>query len=190
YTEYGTPIDPAQTAAVGTSAGYGWLGLKERSTTAETANLTLMGVRFYNRITGAFTSPDPIVGGNATSYNYPTDSVNKSDETGECQMCRRPRHDGGGFGGGFGGGGWRNSGGSAKTGYKGNTHTAKENHKSGRNVHKRYPSRSAAKREFKRLSKQTYKNKKITTRYDGNKYNVEVRTKKGKLVKNYHLYYN
>ena len=79
YTEYGTPIDPAQTAAVGTSAGYGWLGAKERSTTAETAGLTLMGVRFYNRVTGAFTSLDPEAGGNATAYNYPTDPINSFD---------------------------------------------------------------------------------------------------------------
>ncbi|MFC3404081.1 hypothetical protein, partial [Brachybacterium conglomeratum] len=42
-------------------------------------NLTLMGVRFYNRITGAFTSVDPVPGGNATAYNYPTDPVNQSD---------------------------------------------------------------------------------------------------------------
>ncbi len=83
YTEYGTPIDPAQTETVGTSAGYGWLGAKERSTTAETANLTLMGVRFYNRITGAFTSVDPVPGGNATSYNYPTDPINSFDLDGK-----------------------------------------------------------------------------------------------------------
>ena len=82
YTEYGTPIDPAQTATVGTSAGYGWLGAKERSTTAETANLTLMGVRFYNRTTGAFTSVDPVPGGNNTAYNYPTDPINQTDTDG------------------------------------------------------------------------------------------------------------
>ncbi|MCT1997730.1 hypothetical protein M3C58_05880 [Brachybacterium muris] len=79
YTEYGTPIDPAQTTTVATSAGYGWLGAKERSTTPETANLTLMGVRFYNRAIGAFTSIDPEPGGNATAYNYPTDPINSSD---------------------------------------------------------------------------------------------------------------
>lgn len=89
YTEYGTPIDPAQTASVGTSAGYGWLGAKERSTTAETANLTLMGVRFYNRITGGFTSVDPVPGGNATSYNYPTDPVNSSDVDGKKGKWKR-----------------------------------------------------------------------------------------------------
>ena len=101
YTEYGTPIDPAQTATAGTSAGYGWLGAKERSTTAETANLTLMGVRYYNRITGSFTSPDPIPGANATAYNYPTDPINFDDTSGERP---RMRHDGGGIGGSAGGG--------------------------------------------------------------------------------------
>jgi len=93
YTEYGTPIDPAQTAAVGTSAGYGWLGSKERSTTTETAGLTLMGVRFYNQVTGAFTSLDPIAGGNATAYNYPTDPVNSFDLNGrESKANRAKRH--------------------------------------------------------------------------------------------------
>lgn len=89
YTEYGTPIDPAQTAAVGTSAGYGWLGAKERSTTTETAGLTLMGVRFYNRVTGAFTSTDNIVGANNTAYNYPTNPVGLYDLDGEKPRNKR-----------------------------------------------------------------------------------------------------
>jgi len=59
YTEYGTPRDPAATTAVGGSAGYGWLGAKERSTTTESAGLTLMGDRLYNAVTGRFTSLDP-----------------------------------------------------------------------------------------------------------------------------------
>lgn len=86
YTEYGTPTDPTQTAAVGTSAGYGWLGAKERSTAAETAGLALMGVRFYNRVTGAFTSLDTIPGGNQTAYTYPADAINYSDLDGR-QYC-------------------------------------------------------------------------------------------------------
>src|SRR5699024_3527621 len=82
YTEYGTPIDPAQTDTGATSAGHGWLGATERSTTAETANLTLTGARYYNRITPSFTSPDPTPGANATAYNYPTDPINFDDTSG------------------------------------------------------------------------------------------------------------
>ncbi|QCR53843.1 hypothetical protein C1N80_09830 [Brachybacterium sp. SGAir0954] len=89
YTEYGTPIDPAQTAVVGTSAGYGWLGAKERSTAAGTVGLTLMGVRIYNRVTGAFTSTDNIVGANNTAYNYPTNPVGLYDLDGEKPRNKR-----------------------------------------------------------------------------------------------------
>ena len=60
-----------------------------------------MGVRYYNRITGSFTSPDPIPGANATAYNYPTDPINFDDTSGERP---RMRHDGGGIGGSAGGG--------------------------------------------------------------------------------------
>lgn len=82
YTEYGTPIDPDQTATVATSAGYGWLGAHHRSTTPATAGLTLMGVRYYNPATGAFTSTDPVPGGNNTAYTYPTDPINSFDHDG------------------------------------------------------------------------------------------------------------
>lgn len=82
YTEYGAPIDQAQATAVGTSAGYGWLGSKERSTTLESAGLTLMGVRLYNRITGSFTSFDPIPYANSTSFTYPTAPTIWSDHSG------------------------------------------------------------------------------------------------------------
>ena len=38
-----------------------------------------MGIRYYNWVTGTFTIPDPIAGGNDTSYGYPTDPVNTTD---------------------------------------------------------------------------------------------------------------
>lgn len=79
YTEYGTPRDSAATAAVAGSAGYGWLGAKQRSTTSESAGLTLMGDRLYNAVTGRFTSLDPEPGGSAWAYGYPTDPVNQFD---------------------------------------------------------------------------------------------------------------
>ena len=82
FEEYGTPNDPEQARSVAGPLGYGWLGAKERSTTDATAGLTLMGVRLYNQATGNFTSADPVPGGNATAYNYPTDPINDIDATG------------------------------------------------------------------------------------------------------------
>jgi RHS repeat-associated protein len=89
YTEYGTPRDPAATAAVGGAAGYGWLGAKQRSTTTETAGLTLMGDRLYNAVTGLFTSPDPEPGGNPTAYTYPCDPINMYDLNGHRWSWKR-----------------------------------------------------------------------------------------------------
>ncbi|WP_347350153.1 hypothetical protein [Intrasporangium sp.] len=79
YDEYGTPTDPAATDQVDGPTGYGWLGAKQRSTTSDTAGLTLMGVRLYNPTRGLVTSTDPIPGGNTSSYVYPTDPVNQFD---------------------------------------------------------------------------------------------------------------
>ncbi|MGV8973023.1 MAG: hypothetical protein ACOH10_11940 [Rhodoglobus sp.] len=84
YTEYGTPRDPTAAATVGGTAGYGWLGAKERSTTTESAGLTLMGDRLYNAVTGGFTSTDPAPGGNPTAYTYPSDPINGYDLSGRC----------------------------------------------------------------------------------------------------------
>jgi large repetitive protein len=79
YTEYGTPRNPAATTAVAGASGYGWLGTKQRSSSTETAGLTLMGDRLYNAATGRFTSLDPEPGGNATAYTYPNDPINMYD---------------------------------------------------------------------------------------------------------------
>ncbi|GAA6526904.1 hypothetical protein [Intrasporangium sp. DVR] len=88
YTEYGLPNTAADGASGVTAAdvdqvdgalGYGWLGAKQRSTSIESAGLTLMGVRLYNARRGLFTSVDPVPGGNTTAYTYPQDPINAFD---------------------------------------------------------------------------------------------------------------
>jgi RHS repeat-associated protein len=92
YTEYGTPLDPTTTTttSVGGVAGCGWLGAKQRATSAGSAGLTLMGARLYNPTTGRFTSPDPIPGGNDTTYTYPNDPINTTDIDGDCGLFGNP----------------------------------------------------------------------------------------------------
>jgi RHS repeat-associated protein len=76
--EFGIIHDP-DTGTIGTGPRYSWLGQKQRATDAGTTGLTLMGVRLYTPTLGRFTSVDPVTGGNATSYGYPTDPLNESD---------------------------------------------------------------------------------------------------------------
>jgi RHS repeat-associated protein len=86
--EYGNPTTgTADTVTQG--VGYGWLGARERATTEH--GLILMGARLYNRTAGAFTSTDPVYGGNSTAYTYPQDPINASDLTGEwgCSWCKK-----------------------------------------------------------------------------------------------------
>jgi RHS repeat-associated protein len=79
-SEYGAPRDP--TAA---NTTYGWLGAGQRSSN-DLAGLTLMGVRLYNSATGRFTSPDPVLGGNANAYIYPDDPINHTDINGKYEI--------------------------------------------------------------------------------------------------------
>lgn len=72
YDEYGN------TSA---TSRYGWIGGHQRE--VGDAGLSLMGVRVYNPVTGAFTSNDPVMSGGANRYAYPTDPVNLADLTGK-----------------------------------------------------------------------------------------------------------
>ena len=79
FDEYGnlTSTTPANTG-VNT---YGWHGQSQRA--LDGSGLILMGVRLYNSATGAFTSRDPIDGGNTTTYAYPQDPINQHDLDGK-----------------------------------------------------------------------------------------------------------
>ncbi|MBC7269122.1 MAG: hypothetical protein H5T76_10410, partial [Streptomyces sp.] len=86
YTEYGAPkhtTTAAGSPATTSAGGYGWYAEKQRHTSAATAELTLMGVRLYNRVRGLFTATDPIPGGNTNTYTHPTDPINQQDLDGK-----------------------------------------------------------------------------------------------------------
>lgn len=83
YDEYGSVT--GTTAATGI-VNYGWLGAKQRAVSG--ASLTLMGVRIYNPTTGQFTSVDPVSGGNANRYTYPSDPINSFDLDGQKRCWR------------------------------------------------------------------------------------------------------
>ena len=83
--EYGIVHD--STGAITTGPRYNWLGGKQRATDTGTTGLTLMGVRLYTPTTGRFLSTDPIYGGNANTYGYPADPVDRFDLSGRFTYC-------------------------------------------------------------------------------------------------------
>nr|WP_239062711.1 RHS repeat-associated core domain-containing protein [Streptomyces sp. SID13031] len=85
FDEYGNAA-LTNTASTG-PANYGWLGADQRASTP--TGLQLMGARVYNPTTGTFSSTDPIRGGNANSYTYPGDPINRFDISGKKAKSER-----------------------------------------------------------------------------------------------------
>lgn len=81
YSAFGIPQTVGTTPAPAPQP-YGWEGAAQRSNHAQTG-LIMMGVRQYNPATGNFLTQDPIPGGNANPYTYPTDPVGGEDLDGE-----------------------------------------------------------------------------------------------------------
>jgi RHS repeat-associated protein len=83
YDEYGNSNsdNSADTGVI----HYGWLGEKQRAVTD--SGILLMGARLYNPTSGTFSSQDPVAGGNANAYNYPSDPLNQFDLDGQLCWC-------------------------------------------------------------------------------------------------------
>ncbi len=86
FDEFGNTT--SATASTG-PINYGWLGGNQRATTP--TGLLLMGARVYNPTTGTFSTVDPVRGGNANPYTYPTNPINRFDLDG-----RKLKHERGG----------------------------------------------------------------------------------------------
>jgi RHS repeat-associated protein len=108
YDPFGQPIDVA-TKVIGSSTAdeavpdsmpgsydAGWVGSKGKGYEhAGSISIIEMGVRMYSAMLGRFLSPDPVLGGNTSWFNYPNDPINQFDLTG---MCTPAQADHGGCG--------------------------------------------------------------------------------------------
>jgi len=74
YAEFGA-------VETGPNNTYGYLGTQQRSSNALGGQM-IMGARGYNTNTGRFDQTDPMSGGNATAYTYPSNPITSVDPSG------------------------------------------------------------------------------------------------------------
>jgi len=79
-TEFGQARSQATQNAV--APLYGWLGVHQKAEN-NLSGLVLMGARVYNPTAALFSASDPVYGGNANPYTYPSDPVNQFDFGGD-----------------------------------------------------------------------------------------------------------
>lgn len=86
--EYGNPTPLTTALALDKPpAVSNWHAAGQRQNTR--LGTILMGARTYLPALGTFTTPDPVPGGNTTTYTYPQDPINQQDLNGERKIKRK-----------------------------------------------------------------------------------------------------